>query len=89
MKSFEFLFAVIILGGFLTLSKQEDIDDLQFYGLSEEEWEHYIWTEDYPTESVDEPPNVLSIIFLSVAVVGLLANTVVFFVIFCGNEIGK
>ena len=33
--------------------------------------------------------NALSKIYIVVAVVGLLANTVVFFVIFCGDEIGE
>ena len=56
------------------------------YASYDDEWENFIIDDGF---SPNTAKKVLYTAFLVVAVVGLLANTVVFFVIFCGNEIGK
>jgi len=57
--------------------------------LYEEDLDAFVLDFSEPTTIATTTDNILSISFLVITIVGLLANTVVFFVIFCGNEIGK
>ena len=90
MKNIRRFLAFVV---FLALLPRLSIGQIEDYELTEEEFWNDLLSENgsSPTHSAldNSTHNFLYVSFLIVAIVGLLANTVVFFVIFCGNEIGK
>lgn len=76
---------------------QDDIDDfLKSLGGDEDGDNSYIGEEDYAYGDIDQDrvnlqpmDTAIIVIYSIITIVGLLANGIVFFVIFAGNEIGK